>query len=89
MISIEDPFGEAMVGKRLAHYLSARFERHTTIESVKRFTAGFSWMTYGFVAVYSDADDCKDNGWCFALGHRQVCLLPTSRRMNLLCCRRC
>lgn len=56
MISIEDPFGEAMVGQRLAHYLSARFERHTTIESVKRFTVGFSWMTYGFVAVYSDAD---------------------------------
>ena len=50
MTAIRDPFSEAVVGERLAMFLGERNGAATTIEKLKRFTVGFSWLTYGFVA---------------------------------------
>ncbi|CAN5919368.1 phosphotransferase family protein [soil metagenome] len=52
---VRDPFSEAVVGERLTTFLSQRHLAPTRIEAVKRFTVGFSWMTYGFVASWSGA----------------------------------
>ena len=49
----EDIFGETMVGERLSTFLTAQNAASTRVDAVKRFTAGFSWMTYGFVAEWS------------------------------------
>jgi aminoglycoside phosphotransferase (APT) family kinase protein len=49
----EDIFGEATVGERLATFLTAQNGSPTRVEAVRRFTAGFSWMTYGFVAEWT------------------------------------
>ena len=51
----EDPFAEAVVSQRLSTFLTERNRAMTRIESLRRFTVGFSWMTYGFVATWSAA----------------------------------
>jgi len=52
-VAEQDPFGEAVVGRRLADFLSARHGAATHIAKLKRFTVGFSWLTYGFEASWS------------------------------------
>ena len=49
---VEDPFAEAVVSQRLSTFLTERNQAPTQIESLRRFTVGFSWMTYGFVATW-------------------------------------
>jgi aminoglycoside phosphotransferase (APT) family kinase protein len=59
----QDPFGEDLVRERLAAYLNRQdtsaWGRHggapIAIEKLKRFTVGFSWLTYGFDAVWQEA----------------------------------
>ena len=41
------------MGRRLADFLSARHGAATHIAKLKRFTVGFSWLTYGFEASWS------------------------------------
>jgi len=52
--TINDPFSEAVVGERLAALLSQRNGSATRIEGLRRFTVGFSWLTYGFRASWND-----------------------------------
>lgn len=53
-VTAKDPFAEAVVGDRLAGFLSERNGAATTVEKLRRFTVGFSWLTYGFVARWRD-----------------------------------
>lgn len=50
---LDDPFTEAVVRERLGRVLGRLHGTPTVVESVKRFTAGFSWMTYGFIAAWA------------------------------------
>jgi aminoglycoside phosphotransferase (APT) family kinase protein len=51
----QDPFGEDSVRQRLVEFLGAQHKAATRVEKLKRFTVGFSWLTYGFEAVWRDA----------------------------------
>ena len=51
--STEDLFGETVVRERLSAFLTHCNGALTQVESLKRFTVGFSWMTYGFIAAWS------------------------------------
>lgn len=49
----ENLFGEAAVAAQLETFLTQQNGSPTQVDSLKRFTAGFSWMTYGFVAAWT------------------------------------
>ena len=51
--STDDLFGETVVRERLSAFLTRCNGALTQVESLKRFTVGFSWMTYGFIAAWS------------------------------------
>lgn len=56
-----DPFSEDVVRQRLAEFLGEQNRAQTRIEKLKRFTVGFSWLTYGFDAIWHNAagEQCR------------------------------
>ncbi len=64
MIQEQDPFGEVPVRERLTAFLSEQNHQllgksgnaPIRVEKLKRFTVGFSWLTYGFDAVWDTPD---------------------------------
>jgi aminoglycoside phosphotransferase (APT) family kinase protein len=50
-----DPYDTNTVRARLAEYLAARTGDEVDVGELKRYTVGFSWVTYGFHAAWSEA----------------------------------
>jgi len=67
-VAEQDPFGEESVRRRLAAFLSARHGSDTRIEKLKRFTVGFSWLTYGFEACWSERGVEQRRGLILRIG---------------------
>lgn len=67
-VAERDPFGEALVRQRLAAFLSAQHGSDTRIEKLKRFTVGFSWLTYGFEAIWSEGAVEQRRGLILRIG---------------------
>jgi aminoglycoside phosphotransferase (APT) family kinase protein len=51
----QDPFSEHVVHARLVDFLTRQNGAPTAVEKLKRFSVGFSWLTYGFDASWQDA----------------------------------
>ncbi|MDB5999364.1 MAG: hypothetical protein JWP52_1063 [Rhizobacter sp.] len=51
-VTLTDPFAEAVVAERLSRFLSERHGAPTQVTALKRYTVGFSWITFGFTAQW-------------------------------------
>lgn len=64
----KDPFAEEVVRARLVAFLSEQNGAPTTIEKIKRFSVGFSWLTYGFDAQWRDAGGVQNRPLILRIG---------------------
>jgi aminoglycoside phosphotransferase (APT) family kinase protein len=49
-----EPFDENNLGGRLLGYLRSNLGPSVELSELRRFTVGFSWITFGFVATWTD-----------------------------------
>ena len=63
-----DLFGETAVRERLATFLSRHHRALTRIESLRRYSVGFSWITYGFAASWADEQGSQQRQLVLRIG---------------------
>ena len=64
----QDSFSEQVVHARLTDFLGRQNGAPTTVKKLKRFSVGFSWLTYGFDASWSDASGVHEKPLILRIG---------------------
>ena len=63
MSGVFDPFEVESVRQRLAGFITAQGLADVAVGALRRYTVGFSWVTYGFHASWRDGAARRKRLW--------------------------